>query len=164
MNSAFRAWLWPATGSERRACSPMRPSPVRCAGRHGMTTSKAACSLMLLVWTAKHSFRIYGHSVRARLPDARYARRCRDVVQDAYLRWQSAAAEEVRSPKSYLTTIVRAAGARRIEGRAPAARNLRVRGCRSLWWNRWERNPWNGRIALAGFPAPCWNRSPRPSA
>ena len=29
-----------------------------------------------------------------------------DVVQDAYLRWQSAAAEEVRSPKSYLTTIV----------------------------------------------------------
>jgi len=29
-----------------------------------------------------------------------------DVVQDAYLRWQSAAAGEVRSPKSYLTTIV----------------------------------------------------------
>jgi RNA polymerase sigma-70 factor (ECF subfamily) len=29
-----------------------------------------------------------------------------DVVQDAYLRWQSAPAEEVRSPKSYLTTIV----------------------------------------------------------
>jgi RNA polymerase sigma-70 factor (ECF subfamily) len=29
-----------------------------------------------------------------------------DVVQDAYLRWQSAGAEEVRSPKSYLTTVV----------------------------------------------------------
>jgi RNA polymerase sigma-70 factor (ECF subfamily) len=29
-----------------------------------------------------------------------------DVVQDAYLRWQAAPAEEVRSPKSYLTTIV----------------------------------------------------------
>jgi RNA polymerase sigma factor (sigma-70 family) len=29
-----------------------------------------------------------------------------DVVQDAYLCWQSAPAEEVRSPKSYLTTIV----------------------------------------------------------
>jgi RNA polymerase sigma-70 factor (ECF subfamily) len=29
-----------------------------------------------------------------------------DVVQDAYLRWQSAPAEEVRLPKSYLTTIV----------------------------------------------------------
>ena len=29
-----------------------------------------------------------------------------DVVQDAYLRWQSAPAEEVRSPKSYLTTVV----------------------------------------------------------
>jgi RNA polymerase sigma-70 factor (ECF subfamily) len=29
-----------------------------------------------------------------------------DVVQDAYLRWQSARAEEVRSPKSYLTTVV----------------------------------------------------------
>ena len=29
-----------------------------------------------------------------------------DVVQDAYLRWQSAPAEEMRSPKSYLTTIV----------------------------------------------------------
>src|SRR5260370_12407541 len=29
-----------------------------------------------------------------------------DVVQDAFLRWQAAAEEEVRSPKSYLTTIV----------------------------------------------------------
>lgn len=29
-----------------------------------------------------------------------------DVLQDAYLRWQSARAEEVRSPKSYLTTVV----------------------------------------------------------
>jgi RNA polymerase sigma-70 factor (ECF subfamily) len=29
-----------------------------------------------------------------------------DVVQEAYLRWRSAAAEEVRSPKSYLTTVV----------------------------------------------------------
>jgi RNA polymerase sigma-70 factor (ECF subfamily) len=29
-----------------------------------------------------------------------------DIVQDAYLRWQSAADEEVRSPKSYLTTVV----------------------------------------------------------
>ncbi len=29
-----------------------------------------------------------------------------DVVQEAYLRWQSAADEQVRSPKSYLTTIV----------------------------------------------------------
>src|SRR5471030_2000906 len=29
-----------------------------------------------------------------------------DVVQDAYLRWQSAAAEPIRSPKSYLTTVV----------------------------------------------------------
>jgi len=29
-----------------------------------------------------------------------------DVVQDAYLRWQSARAEEVRSPKSFLTTVV----------------------------------------------------------
>jgi RNA polymerase sigma-70 factor (ECF subfamily) len=29
-----------------------------------------------------------------------------DVVQDAYLRWQSAGSEEVRSPKSYLTTVV----------------------------------------------------------
>ena len=29
-----------------------------------------------------------------------------DVVQDAYLRWQSAGAAEVRSPKSYLTTVV----------------------------------------------------------
>jgi RNA polymerase sigma-70 factor (ECF subfamily) len=29
-----------------------------------------------------------------------------DVVQDAFLRWQGAADEEVRSPKSYLTTIV----------------------------------------------------------
>ena len=29
-----------------------------------------------------------------------------DIVQDAYLRWQLAADEEVRSPKSYLTTVV----------------------------------------------------------
>ena len=29
-----------------------------------------------------------------------------DLVQDAYLRWQAAPAEEVQSPKSYLTTIV----------------------------------------------------------
>jgi RNA polymerase sigma-70 factor (ECF subfamily) len=29
-----------------------------------------------------------------------------DVVQDAYLRWQSAPAGEVRSPKPYLTTVV----------------------------------------------------------
>ena len=29
-----------------------------------------------------------------------------DVVQDAYLRWQAAAADEVRSPKSFLTTVV----------------------------------------------------------
>jgi RNA polymerase sigma-70 factor (ECF subfamily) len=29
-----------------------------------------------------------------------------DVLQDAYLRWQSAGAGEVRSPKSYLTTVV----------------------------------------------------------
>jgi RNA polymerase sigma-70 factor (ECF subfamily) len=29
-----------------------------------------------------------------------------DVMQDAFLRWQTAAEEEVRSPKSYLTTIV----------------------------------------------------------
>jgi RNA polymerase sigma-70 factor (ECF subfamily) len=29
-----------------------------------------------------------------------------DVVQDAYLRWRSAAAGEVRSPRAYLTTVV----------------------------------------------------------
>jgi RNA polymerase sigma-70 factor (ECF subfamily) len=29
-----------------------------------------------------------------------------DVVQDAYVRWHSAAAAEVRSPRSYLTTVV----------------------------------------------------------
>jgi len=29
-----------------------------------------------------------------------------DIVQDAYLRWRSASIEEVRSPKSYLTTVV----------------------------------------------------------
>jgi RNA polymerase sigma-70 factor, ECF subfamily len=29
-----------------------------------------------------------------------------DVVQDAYLRWQAASGEEVRSPKAFLTTIV----------------------------------------------------------
>jgi RNA polymerase sigma-70 factor, ECF subfamily len=29
-----------------------------------------------------------------------------DVVQDAYLRWQSAGEDEIRSPKSYLTTVV----------------------------------------------------------
>lgn len=29
-----------------------------------------------------------------------------DIVQDAYLRWQSASQDEVRAPKSYLTTIV----------------------------------------------------------
>src|SRR5580692_5117875 len=29
-----------------------------------------------------------------------------DIVQDAYLRWQSASQEEVRAPKSYLTTVV----------------------------------------------------------
>jgi RNA polymerase sigma-70 factor (ECF subfamily) len=29
-----------------------------------------------------------------------------DIVQDAYLRWQSASLEEVRAPKSYLTTVV----------------------------------------------------------
>jgi RNA polymerase sigma-70 factor (ECF subfamily) len=29
-----------------------------------------------------------------------------DVVQDAYLRWQSARADPVRSPKSFLTTVV----------------------------------------------------------
>ncbi len=29
-----------------------------------------------------------------------------DVVQDAYLRWQSARDEEVRSPRSFLTTVV----------------------------------------------------------
>jgi len=29
-----------------------------------------------------------------------------DVVQEAYIRWQSAGAEEVRSPKSYLSTVV----------------------------------------------------------
>jgi RNA polymerase sigma-70 factor (ECF subfamily) len=29
-----------------------------------------------------------------------------DIVQDAYLRWRSASVEEVRSPKSYLTTVV----------------------------------------------------------
>src|SRR5579872_4875325 len=29
-----------------------------------------------------------------------------DVVQDAYLRWQAADLEEVRSPKSYLMTVV----------------------------------------------------------
>jgi RNA polymerase sigma-70 factor (ECF subfamily) len=29
-----------------------------------------------------------------------------DIVQDAYLRWRSASQEEVRAPKSYLTTVV----------------------------------------------------------
>src|SRR3989304_6166921 len=29
-----------------------------------------------------------------------------DAVQDAFLRWQQAPAEEVRSPKSYLSTVV----------------------------------------------------------
>ncbi len=29
-----------------------------------------------------------------------------DIVQDAYLRWQSASQDEVRAPKSYLTTVV----------------------------------------------------------
>jgi RNA polymerase sigma-70 factor, ECF subfamily len=29
-----------------------------------------------------------------------------DIVQDAYLRWQSASKEEVRAPKSFLTTVV----------------------------------------------------------
>jgi RNA polymerase sigma-70 factor (ECF subfamily) len=29
-----------------------------------------------------------------------------DIVQDAYLRWKSAVEEQVRSPKSYLTTVV----------------------------------------------------------
>jgi RNA polymerase sigma-70 factor (ECF subfamily) len=29
-----------------------------------------------------------------------------DIVQDAYLRWSSASVEEVRAPKSYLTTVV----------------------------------------------------------
>jgi RNA polymerase sigma-70 factor (ECF subfamily) len=29
-----------------------------------------------------------------------------DIVQDAYLRWQAASQEEVRAPKSYLTTVV----------------------------------------------------------
>jgi RNA polymerase sigma-70 factor, ECF subfamily len=29
-----------------------------------------------------------------------------DVLQESYVRWQSAPAEEIRSPKSYLTTIV----------------------------------------------------------
>jgi RNA polymerase sigma-70 factor, ECF subfamily len=29
-----------------------------------------------------------------------------DIVQDAYLRWRSASVEEVRAPKSYLTTVV----------------------------------------------------------
>jgi RNA polymerase sigma-70 factor (ECF subfamily) len=29
-----------------------------------------------------------------------------DVVQDAYLRWRNASTEEVRAPKSYLTTVV----------------------------------------------------------
>jgi RNA polymerase sigma-70 factor (ECF subfamily) len=28
-----------------------------------------------------------------------------DIVQESYLRWQSASAEEIRSPKSYLTTV-----------------------------------------------------------
>jgi RNA polymerase sigma-70 factor (ECF subfamily) len=29
-----------------------------------------------------------------------------DIVQDAYLRWRNASTEEVRAPKSYLTTVV----------------------------------------------------------
>jgi RNA polymerase sigma-70 factor (ECF subfamily) len=29
-----------------------------------------------------------------------------DIVQDAYLRWRNASSEEIRAPKSYLTTIV----------------------------------------------------------
>lgn len=29
-----------------------------------------------------------------------------DIVQDAWLRWQSASSEEIRAPKAYLTTIV----------------------------------------------------------
>src|SRR5580704_17125231 len=29
-----------------------------------------------------------------------------DIVQDAWLRWRSASAEEIRQPKSYLTTVV----------------------------------------------------------
>src|SRR5271166_4369775 len=29
-----------------------------------------------------------------------------DVLQESYLRWQSTSADEVRSPKSYLTTVV----------------------------------------------------------
>jgi RNA polymerase sigma-70 factor (ECF subfamily) len=29
-----------------------------------------------------------------------------DIVQDAYLRWQSASSEDIRAPKSYLTTVV----------------------------------------------------------
>jgi RNA polymerase sigma-70 factor (ECF subfamily) len=29
-----------------------------------------------------------------------------DIVQDAYLRWQSASSDEIRAPKSYLTTVV----------------------------------------------------------
>src|SRR5260370_13444872 len=29
-----------------------------------------------------------------------------DVVQDAYLRWQSPASDEVRSPRSFLATII----------------------------------------------------------
>src|SRR5215470_9772259 len=29
-----------------------------------------------------------------------------DVVQESYLRWRSASGDEIRSPKSYLTTVV----------------------------------------------------------
>src|SRR5580698_10611608 len=29
-----------------------------------------------------------------------------DIVQDAYLRWRGASTDEIRTPKSYLTTVV----------------------------------------------------------
>ena len=134
----------------------MRPSPVRCAppawyNVKGCVQPDAAGN-----GPGDSISGFAAAPVRARLPDARYARRCRGRSAGRLLalavgcRRRGAIAQIVPHHDSG------AAGARRIEGRAPATRNLRgsvAAGAPGGTDGNATRG--NGRIALAGFPAPA---------
>src|SRR5579864_5633207 len=93
-------WRLRATGSDPKACWPMRQSPARCApwmcynGGWPMPREDAEFQALRPRLFAL-AYRMLGTRADAE-----------DVVQEAWLRWQSAGDEEIRAPKSWLTTVV----------------------------------------------------------